>query len=66
MAIRAPDGAKKTGKPENDERKLPFIQLEREKFVQIQDLKFSYNFALQARCWFGFEPFEGSLDLLMY
>ena len=40
--------------------------LEENKTVQIQDLKFSYNLALQARCWFGFEPFEGSLDLLMY
>ena len=57
---------KKTGNPENDEGKLPFVQLGREKIVQIQDLKFSYNLALQARCWFGFEPFEGSLDLLMY
>ena len=40
--------------------------LKEEKIVQIQDLKFSNNLALQARCWFGFEPFEASLDLLMY
>ena len=40
--------------------------LEEKKIVQIQDLKFSNNLALQARCWSGFEPFEASLDLLMY
>ena len=40
--------------------------LKEEKIVQTQDLKFSNNLALQARCWFGFEPFEASLDLLMY
>ena len=40
--------------------------LKEEKIVQTQDLKFSNNLALQARCWSGFQPFEASLDLLMY